>query len=335
MKTAATISIFVGFCASAYGQSLTPTTVRGVHLVTMPPDGYAIHALPPEPLSARPHEAWRRAVTAAHEVAPQVKELPMTHGPAIRKTRISNDASSFSALNWSGTSIVNGQTSNIEAVTAMFVVPIARQAFGTCSPEWDWVSLWAGIDGSNGSTNPIGHNDVLQAGVSAAATCTDAAYSAWLEWYPNPAIGLSSPAINPGDLVFVEIWSTSPIQGWVVIYNYSTDISAEYGISAPTGISLQGSSVEWIVERPGLIPDGITTLTNYVATAWSAGEAWNYSATNPTVYPMGSIPSQGTLEQITMTDNNGQPISSAVIEGPAFLWFQNYGSSCGANTQPC
>lgn len=335
MKTTAAMAILIGFSASAFAQSLTPTSIPGVHIVAAPADRYDTH-VPPEPDGARApksHAAWLRGITARREIAPHVKALAMIHGPSLQKVR--NDASSFSALNWSGTSIVNGQTSSIEAITAMFVVPIAQQAFGACDPEWDWVALWAGIDGSNGATNPVGQNDVLQGGVSAAATCTESAYSAWFEWYPNPAIGVSSPAINPGDLVFVEVWSTSPTQGWVFIYNYSTDVAAEYGIAAPAGITLQGSSVEWIVERPGLIPNGITTLTNYVASAWSAGEAWDYAAAQQTVYPMGSVPSDGTLEQIAMLDNNGLPISSAVIEGPAFLWFQNYGSSCGAATLPC
>lgn len=323
------IALCLAFPAAA--QPLTPTNIPGIHIVSAPTDRYDTTRLPPEPLSARPHEAWRRAITAAREDAPHVKALPMTHGPAIRKTRIQNDAAAFSALNWSGTAIVDGQTSNIEAITALFVVPIAQQAFGTCSPEQDWVSLWAGIDGTGASSGP---SDVLQAGVSAAATCTDTAYSAWIEWYPAYAVGVSSPAVNPGDLVFVEVWNTSPTQGWAFIYNYSTDIAAEYGITAPAGTTLQGSSVEWIVERPGA-HGGLTTLTNYVASAWSAGDAWNYSSPDPTVYLMGTDPAIGTLDAFTMLDDNDQPISSASIEGSAFLWFQNYGSSCGLGSTPC
>jgi hypothetical protein len=50
---------------------------------------------------------------------------------------------------------------------------------------------------------------------------------------------------------------------------------------------------------------------------------------------MGGNPQVGTLEQITMLDNSGNPISAATIESGSFLWFQTSGSACGVNEQPC
>ena len=52
-------------------------------------------------------------------------------------------------------------------------------------------------------------------------------------------------------------------------------------------------------------------------------------APNGTAYSMGGNPQVGTLEQITMLDNSGNPISAATIESGSFLWFQTLGSACG------
>jgi hypothetical protein len=88
------------------------------------------------------------------------------------------------------------------------------------------------------------------------------------------------------------------------------------------------------VERPSL-GTSLTTLTNYIASPWSEGVAWDYADANPTYYYMGNNPTVGTLEQLTMNDNGGNGISSAAIESFNFLWFQNFGSACGRSAPPC
>jgi hypothetical protein len=221
----------------------------------------------------------------------------------------------------------------------MFVVPEAHQANGECGAP-KWASIWPGIDG-----NGNGNSDVLQAGVNAVALCVIdvntgqgsvvGEYFPWIEWYPNYETELSSPVLNPGNLVFVEVWNTSPTQGYAYFYNYTTDESAEYSITAPSGTALQDASVEWIVERP----EGggvLTPLTNYVDVPWADGVAWNYAAISPATYLLGQSPSNATLENFTMLDDDGNPISAATIENDTFLWFENSGSSCGGSgVSPC
>jgi hypothetical protein len=348
-KTAILATILAtGCCLPGYAKP--PINVSAVE---PPPPGYdpdmasaAVNAqfrLPPEPdatAAPRTHEAWRRAVRAArNRGSATIEPTAIFHGPAKKRVSAavgeSNDASSVDTLNWSGTSVVNGTIANLEAVTALFVVPTAHQALGQCAGGWDYASLWPGIDGNGGA----GSGDVLQAGVNVNAFCagnnvTQSQYYPWIEWYPYSETSVNSPVINAGDLVFIEVWSTSPRQGYAYFYNYSTDTSAEYSITAPPGTMLQGSSVEWIVERPSL-GSSLTNLTNYIATPWSEGVAWNYADPKPTTYSMGGYPSVGTLEQITMLDNSDNPISAATIESGSFLWFQTLGSACGVNQQPC
>src|ERR1700740_2623479 len=279
MKKALIVILTIGCCVPVYAKPL----VNGVSAVEPPPPGYdpeasspavnAQFALPPEPdatKALRTHEAWRRAVRAARN-REAVTMLPMTifHGPAKNKSRAASDeanaTSTSNTLNWSGTSVVNGTTTSLEAVTALFIVPTAHQALGQCADGWDYAALWPGIDGNGGS----GGSDVLQAGVSINAFCagnnvTQNQYYPWIEWYPYSETRVSSPTINPGDLVFIEVWSVSPTQGYAYFYNYSTDMSAEYALAAPAGTVVHGSSVEWVVERPTL-GSSLTNLTNYIA----------------------------------------------------------------------
>jgi hypothetical protein len=336
-----------------------PTNVPGVDVVRPPPADFdpttatepvnARFALPPAPdatAAPRGYAAWHSAVTAVqNREAPVLKSTTIFHGPIKAKKSVTvqgaegiqesvqSNVVDTSSSNWSGTSVVNGTTSSVEAIIGMFVVPTARQAFGACTGGWNYSSLWPGIDGDGGA----GADDVLQAGVEADAYCNggniSSFYSAWIEWFPNGSTRVSSPVIHPGDLIFVEVWSTSPTQGYAYFYNYSTNVTAEYALAAPSGTSVHGSSLEWIVERPSL-GSSLTTLTNYVASPWSEGIAWNYAAASPTYYYMGNDPSAGTLEQITMTDDQGQGISSPTVESPNFLWFQDFGSACGRTGAP-
>jgi hypothetical protein len=67
------------------------------------------------------------------------------------------------------------------------------------------------------------------------------------------------------------------------------------------------------VERPG-VGGGLATLTNYIASAWPVGYAWIYMASSQTYYYEDQNPAAGTLEMITMLDNNGNEISSAAVQ---------------------
>lgn len=332
------------------GHAGTPGTVS---IVPPPPGGYdptranaALNkhfALPPEPDAARApqaHAAWARAMhSVGRRESATITPTNRRHSKIANKQAVaeSNGIIAVQSANWSGTSVVGYPPAGLRAVTGLFAVPEAHQTPGECGPP-KWASIWPGIDGN-------GNSDVLQAGVDADALCVIdfntgegsvvGDYYPWVEWYPNYEMSVSSPAVTAGDLVFVEVWNTSPTQGYAYFYNYSTDVSAEYSITAPSGAALQDASVEWIVERPEG-EGGFTPLQNYVDIPWAAGVAWNYAANAPTTYLLGQSPQNATLESLTMLDDDGNPISAATIENDTFLWFENSGSSCGGSgVSPC
>jgi hypothetical protein len=74
---------------------------------------------------------------------------------------------------------------------------------------------------------------------------------------------VSSSVITPGNYLFVEVWNVSTTVGYVYFHDYSSNVTAEYQLTAPSGTTLEGNSVEWVVERPAV---GVATLANYIDT---------------------------------------------------------------------
>jgi hypothetical protein len=330
--------------------STAATRPKGVGVVAAPPAGFnpltaspaarAQYAIPPMPdprVAPGAYDRWQKAVAgpAKRAVAPVLTQTNIFNGPAKKvgpsvPSGTANNVITATSSNWSGGSVINSSNPfTLEAIIGEFVVPTAHQAFGSCTEE-DYSSQWPGIDGN-------GSGDVLQAGIEVDALCsggtTTGFYSAWIEWFPFDEVRVSSPAIRPGDLVYVQVWNTSPTSGLAYFYDYSTEVSAEYVLTAPSGTKLVGDSIEWIVERPG-ISAGLATLTNYIDVPWSYGVAWNYQAASPTFYFDGQPPAAGTYEELTMVDNSGLGISSATFESYNFLWFQDFGSACGRTGAP-
>lgn len=350
------LAISAGTLTSAYAQSAPALPANtspegmtvaappvGVTQVPAPPAGFNVlgasraanvqYAIPPAPdpaVAPKAYNEWQKAVTTGvtNRVSTTLTQTNIWNGPMKKAgpsapSGIANNVVTATSSNWSGPSVVNSQNPfQLEAIIGEFVIPTAHQAFGSCTGGWDYSSLWPGIDGN-------GSGDVLQAGVEVDAYCkggtTASFYSAWVEWFPFSETRVSFP-VHPGDLLFVEVWSTSRTNGYAYFYNYSTNQSAEYHLTPPSGTSLTGNSVEWIVERPG-VGGGLATLTNYIDSAWPYGIAWNYTAAKPTYYWEGQTPAVGTLELITMLDNSSKGISSATVENSDFLWFQDFGSA--------
>ena len=217
---------------------------------------------------------WLKAVVIPPTSGtPVLTQTNITHGPAqnVRNSEITEGTVKSTSNNWSGTAFTSTTKTppfQLEAIVGEFVVPTARQAIGECNGGWDYSSQWPGIDGYSS-------NDVLQAGVEADAYCgggvTSSYYSAWIEWYPYSSTDVSSPAVNPGDLIFIEVWSTSPTTGYATIANLSTNTSATYALTAPPG---HPGRQQHRVDRgaPG-VNGTLATLTNYIDVPWPTGYA--------------------------------------------------------------
>ena len=363
---AATVPLFaVGAHAAGPGAgepalSVVPAPPDSFNPLAASPADRAKYRLPPAPDAVRAPEAYsawvhamtmptrREAATMTHTGRFNGPNMPI--GPVTGLFN-SKHAVASSSIGWSGTSVVNlANPFQMEEVQAIFTIPTAHQPSNTCQtaaspgpgpgpgpgPQGPgatgiptYSSEWVGIDGN-------GSNDVLQAGTEIDTTCsnktTTPAYSTWIEWYPNDEVTVSSPAVSAGDLLQVNVWSTSPTAAVAYFLNLSTGVAATYQLTAPPGTQLVGNSVEWVVELPEVSGVSSFNLTNYVGSAWPLGVAWNYGAPAPTYYYAGGVPAQGTLQVISLIGANGTVLSAPTILSNESLFFSSYPSGCWSST---
>jgi hypothetical protein len=324
---------------TASAENEMKTNLPGVTTKAAPPDGFkpltasdeelAKFGFPPRPSQTalpKVYATWAKAVQAAkNHIVPELQKTNISHHPHESKGKGAIDGSFYSS-NWSGevatTSAYNWYSPNaFYYVYSEFEVPLAQQAFGACTGDWDYDLAWVGIDGYSG----YGYNDVLQSGIEADAYCynyygsyyRNTFYSAWFEWVPDYLVRIPNFPIAPADEVFVEVWSTSPTQGHAYIVNYSTNSYVVVSFNAPYGTYLTGNSAEWIVERP-FVNGYLSTLTNYVTDYFSDAYAvdFSYRSYEP-----------GYSTEVDMLDSCGYFISYPVLLGDDAIRFQDANSA--------
>ena len=319
---------------------LLPTNMPGVFSYPAPPPGFdaftaspdelATYGFPPRPapLQKRARQAWERLVRSARtRIVPVLQPSPVVAGPvrqAVRRLDVNAQGSTQYSLNWSGQVLLNGAAGYgqgaFNGLTAAFNIPVASQAFGTCTGGWDYLVTWDGIDGWD-------TRDVFQAGTESDAYCDGATtqqfYSAWIEWYPGASMRLTNLPVAAGDAMLVWMVANGPTTGEAIIVNETTGQVAVMSMTAPPGVALKGDSAEWIVERP-TVNNATSTMTNYVQ-AWMSNESAAVMG-NPQNGDFGTPPAGSTAFLVTMLNANyGQTISSAAPAGEAAAVFTDAG----------
>jgi len=340
-----------------------PTNVEGIRAFPAPPANFnplaasdeelASYGFPPHPdKTAEPagYAQWARAMTTATkrwngELKPRkFQNTPMKRAAApagFPASDVSHGPSTGTSYNWSG--VVNTNTAKKYGVTSVyyifseFNVPVAQQAFNgsggnICDGGWDITSIWNGIDGFTGN----GGSDVLQGGVDSAYYCSGIVagpfYETWIEWFP--AGSTYEFAVNPGDDLYVETWSTSSTQGYVYMADLTLQISATYGLTAPSGTVLTGNSAEFIVERPCCQNGFLYPLSNYIGDFWSYSGDYSFKkvlsypgSTAPSTWLLGMLDDAGD-QVISIPDgianwNLGQNLTGAGLGGKFSIFFQD------------
>ena len=278
-------------------------------------DHYGFPPRPDPKANPGPYAVWQTVVTApVKRVVPRQQMTTISNSPAVILSTsqdlhapLANAATGTTTPNWSGYGIIDSANPFKAAqstIYGVFMVPVAQQAAGKCSGGWDYSAAWVGFDGLNS-------NDLLQAGVEADAYCsggtTRGQYYGWYEWYPNNEVRVSAPAIEPGDLIYVYVWNTTPTTGHYYLQNMTQRVSSSLQFSAPSGVQLQGNSMEWVVERTQ-VSGRYATLTNYTGWPWYDARAVIPSGAKKLTYSPASAPSGG-IYSITMLDDAGSAIS--------------------------
>lgn len=298
---------------------------QGFDPATASPGEIARYGLPPRPDATSDPEGYAAWL---EDVGPGI-ERPV---PKLRRSStVYAGAKKLSDTNWSGivfqTDVSRYGKRSFQSVHAAWTVPSVQPPLGTCrktpnSGTFE-VGIWPGIGGFGGEPA------LLQAGMGAATACADGAvearYWAWYEFYPKGSVVIETLPVSPGDAMSVYVWSTSGRKGHAYLVNRSLKKSASFAFTAPKGTPLVGSSVEWIVERPG--HDGVLSdLANY--TEVTIHQATAKTGTGLAVASGGSYTGDGiTKYNVTMTTSTGRKkkLSVASTTGPSAIRFEAVG----------
>ncbi|WP_170066667.1 G1 family glutamic endopeptidase [Kitasatospora aureofaciens] len=242
---------------------------------------------------------WPDDARIVPRLAPQVG---VTHELTSREQVTDTD---FTSNNWAGSTIA-GTWAIAMGTWRVPAVSIPSTPAGN-DGGWD-SSSWVGIDGAYGSS------DVLQAGVQQSVDANGSAtYIPWYEWFAPEVDG--SPAyifqtnienmpIEPGDEVFARLAYQNG-QGFVMFGNVDRGLYFNIQLAPPPGASLNGNSLEWIVEAPNSGEPG-TSLPRFTPVDFSVAVGSNADGT------VGADPNTGDTTNISAFGRSLTSVTTAM-----------------------
>ena len=194
------------------------------------------YGFPEKPSNKEELLAWKEAMShATNFVIPEFMETNINHESA----QISN--ASYTS-NWSGQMAVPPSGQSFTKVTANFIVPSV-----SISDRESYSSTWIGLGGFY--TNKLIQAGTAQHKLSSGAT----QYYTWWEILPDPEQRITNIAVYPGDKFYVHIsWDSSRSSATFFIENVTRSQYSSFSTSFTTSSDYDGSSAEWIVERPSV-----------------------------------------------------------------------------------
>lgn len=308
-----------------------PAPPQGFNPVSASDEDLRTYGFPPRPALTKPaYSTWVGIVSAAKtRVAnPTMRSTGIVHRPhASLGTQKGVTGTNYTFENWSGIGVTDSSyfTANGSNVVATFSVPTLVSSVEDCSYAPYFTSIWTGMDGYNGT-----NDDVLQAGVNVVA-CTTPTYYAWYEWYTDGCSGSSdacyetevSLSISPGDTVIVSVtYYTSSPNATAFIDDYTTGYYVSVSYNQPSGnpgSSYQGSTAEWVVERP-MVGGSIANLADYGTSFYMEG---TYNSNLP-----GTGPASGP-DYFTMVCPAWNPSSACPYSNTTLSYVSAFNSTSG------
>jgi len=148
-------------------------------------------------------------------------------------------------------------------VYADWVVPTIQVK--PAEPGSQTIGFWIGLGGWNNTT---AGGSLLQAGICATLSGSSVNYFAVTEWAPA-AWKVANFAVAPGDAISMLVCAPESDHGFVLMLNQRTQHVMSFGVSPPTGLQVDGSTVEWIVEAID------TEMPNFGSVAFTQCNAGN------------------------------------------------------------
>lgn len=134
------------------------------------------------------------------------------------------------------------------------------------------IGFWIGLGGYAGS------DSLLQAGIAATVTPNpllpgigSVSYWAWTEWFPA-GYRVDNLELISGDLISVLVCAPEPDHGFVMMGNHRTNQIVSIGVTAPSGVTANGRTAEWIIEALSNDTPIFTPITFFNCAAANAND---------------------------------------------------------------
>ncbi|WP_051263400.1 G1 family glutamic endopeptidase [Tuberibacillus calidus] len=201
------------------------------------------HHLPIKPKNKKEYKQWKHVISTI-KTGKYIK-------PVFTEVKHKNSVSTVGSYNWSGyvTNDTYGSP-DINVVSGYWQVPdVENSKINTFS------SSWVGIGGINKE------NHLIQAGTEQQVDANgNKVFYFWWEQLPNYETKITSLSVHPGDQVFVYIsYDPSDKTAWYFIENMTAGGYTNFEVDA--GYSYDGSTADWIVERPTIFVNGKSSLS--------------------------------------------------------------------------
>lgn len=268
----------------------------------------------PDPSDTKPYSKWLQAVSLTRVTGEWVNtgryHLPnQSKGPAVANTTVKDNTPTYTSGNWSGYAIGGGSPVFVE-VEGYWVVPSINNQFGIKGNSY--MSEWIGIDGD------CSCNDLMQDGTEQDWTGGKPGYYAWVEYFPEAEVEVSSFPVSPGDVIQAYTWATEKsgvVYGNFYLANFNTRKAVSGSLKIPKGSSFSGKSAEWIVERTEVNGSFTNELPFYAYTYMDDAYAWRNGSSH-------AIPYASEVNQNIIMVQGSTHLSQVSEQDGDSMWFK-------------
>jgi hypothetical protein len=184
---------------------------------------------------------WEKLMSRRFKVVPPTFEI-IDGGGMPLPTQVVKTAESSTSSSWCG-AVITG--SSFIGVSGEWIVPNPCPTSGDDKTYVSYACI--GIDGWTSSDNvAAGTSQQVEFSNSSWVGTSRAAF-AWYQWYPALSVKISNFTVNFGDTIDCSVWSTSDTNCTIWMYNWGTNVSTSFAVTAPDDTTLVGDSVRWIM----------------------------------------------------------------------------------------